>query len=108
MTHFKNEKRFTESVIKCARQFGWLVHHVPYYSQKARPYPGFPDILLIKTGHAPLFAELKMPNGKLSPAQEVWAMTLKIMPEVNYYIWRPKDWDKIIDILTSEPHYNEP
>ena len=73
-----------------------------------QPYPGFPDILLIKTGHAPLFAELKMPNGKLSPAQEVWAMTLKIMPEVNYYIWRPKDWDKIIDILTSEPHYNEP
>ena len=96
MTDFKNEKHFMQAVRKAARQLGWHEYHT-YSSLKSTP--GFPDLVLVKPGSRVIFAELKMPNGKLTSHQHIWKNVIKGAPGVHYYLWRPDDWDRILEIL---------
>lgn len=98
MTHFKNEKDFTNSVRKAARQLGWLEYHT--YSSLKSAF-GFPDLVLAKPGQMVIFAELKMPKGRMSRYQEEWEKVLRASAGCQYYLWRPDDWDTIIEILTN-------
>lgn len=96
MPHFKNEKHFTSSVKKAARQFGWL----PYHTLRSKGSdPGFPDLVLVHRGRKlVIWAELKMPKGKLTEHQKTWREYLLDTGQ-EYYLWYPKDWDFILTLL---------
>lgn len=103
MTYFKNEYHFTQSIRKAAQQLGWLEYHTCHTPDKKylnKTSPGFPDLVLTKNGIV-IFAELKMPKGKLTIAQKEWAKALRKSEGVKYYLWRPDDWDFILEILNS-------
>lgn len=101
MQYFRNEKHFMSSVTKAAQQAGWLVQHgtIAVYSAA-----GFPDLVMIKPGQPVIFAELKMPKGRLTPKQKEWGNLLMDNPGVAYYLWRPEHWDRIIDLLFGFQH----
>lgn len=96
MAHFRNEKHFTQSVRKVARQLGWMEYHT-YSSLKSTP--GFPDLVLAKPNKMIIFAELKMPNGKMTDYQKQWEQVLRASAGCQYFLWKPKDWDFIIEFL---------
>ena len=92
--YWKNEKAFTASVKKAAKQFGWLPYHT--FNSK-RSDPGFPDLVLVR-GSELIFAELKMPKGRISEHQRNWAAKLTEAGQ-RIYLWRPADWDNILEVL---------
>jgi hypothetical protein len=63
---------------------------------------GFPDLTLTKGGRL-IFAELKVGYRKLTPAQADWMYVLRMVPGVEVYVWRPRDFEQIISVLTSQP-----
>jgi hypothetical protein len=48
-----------------------------------------------------IFAELKSSIGKVSPAQTEWLDALK-KTGVEVYLWRPDDFDSIVEILRGK------
>ena len=102
MPYFKNERHFTASVRKAARQLGWMEYHTghtPNNNFANRTSPGFPDLVLVKPGKKVIFAELKMPKGKLTEAQIAWGNVLRRSHSIRYFVWRPDDWDIILEVL---------
>ena len=99
------EKLFQEQVMKLAKVHGWLVFHTPPFSPRQGAWrsagKGFPDLLLVHPtqGKGLVFAELKTEKGKMSPAQEDWAVAL-IAQGAEWYLWRPSDWDNIVERLS--------
>ena len=91
------EKAFTEEVRKVARTLGWLEMH-PFDSR--RTTAGFPDLTMVRKPRV-VFAELKLDvkRSKLSPAQIVWKEELEQCKGVEYYLWRPSNWEEIIGVL---------
>ena len=102
------EKDFQQQVIQVARLTGWLVFHDYDSRRNAR---GLPDTILTRPGRegSPgrlLFCELKSQRGKLRPEQEEWLATLATVLGVEVYVWRPSNFDTIVDILqSSEPRH---
>lgn len=98
LTGWKTEKEFNRSVFRLAEQFGWLSYttFASVFSAK-----GFPDLVLVHPARKRvIFAELKMPKGKLTDYQKNWKEKL-IQAGAEYYLWRPDDWDSIIYLLTD-------
>lgn len=108
-----SEKVFTAQVIKAARVYGWVsAHFRPAMTKRgnwvtavAGDGAGFVDLVLVKSGFL-LLVELKSDIGKLEPRQEEWGKELtRVMaccgPMVRYFVWRPKDYDWIIEILSK-------
>lgn len=100
--HDASEKEFQTRVMRFAREHGWVVFH-PVPSQ-VRPGvwrtdgSGFPDLVLAHYAKGVVFAELKTRTGKLRAAQDEWE--LHLAPHVEYHVWRPADWDEIVERLT--------
>lgn len=90
---YKNEKQFQAAVEQCARALGWMVYHT-YDSRRCEK--GYPDLTMVRD--RVLFAELKMPKGKVTPDQEAWIRSLDAARQ-EVYVWRPDDWEKIERIL---------
>ena len=88
------EKQFQAHVALVARMKGWLVYHT-YDSRRSEP--GFPDLVLVR--EKVLFRELKTDQGRVSPAQKVWAETLE-QAESDYKLWRPSMMKEIYKELT--------
>ena len=59
---------------------------------------GWPDLVLVAPDRI-LFRELKSATGKLSPAQEAWGTRLTGVG-CDWGVWRPADWDRIVNVLT--------
>ena len=89
------EKEFMAQVVKLARVLGWIVFH-PYESR--RSVHGFPDLTMVRPPRV-LFVELKNDKGRLTLAQEHRGKMLGECPDVKYYLWRPSDWDDIVEVL---------
>lgn len=89
------EKDFQQMVLNVAWPSGWETYHT-YDSRRSDP--GFPDLCLVR-GERLLFAELKTIKGRLRDAQKHWLALLTKVPCVEVYLWRPTDWDAIVDIL---------
>ena len=90
------EKDFQKTVIDIATRLGYKV----YFTKDSRESPaGFPDLVLVSK-HV-IFAELKINSGVLSPAQVEWMQALSAAEGVFACVWRPKDIDTIIKVLTN-------
>lgn len=101
---FRNEEAFTNAVIDLARMSGWLVHHDRGAMLKhIQGDVGFPDLVLLHEKRSRLlFAELKAPKGELSEAQVEWINGLHLAAFDSYpRIWRPANWDEIVETLTG-------
>ena len=89
------EKDFLNQVREVARLYGWMCYHT-YDSRRSEP--GFPDLVLVREGRL-IFAELKTDTGKLTPAQDQWYGALRDVYGIGVYIWQPRDWDEIVEML---------
>lgn len=106
-----SETAWQETVIEAAHLHGWLVAHfrpvriqredgsVYYATPVAADGKGWPDLVLVRAGHAPIYVELKTDVGTLSPEQKMWARALRAA-DADYRIWRPGDsWEAIEGVL---------
>jgi hypothetical protein len=48
-----------------------------------------------------IFAELKSETGELRPRQTEWLDVLRLLPAAETYLWRPRDWAELVEILTG-------
>ena len=90
------EASWQAQVVAAADLFGWYVYHNP---DSRRSNAGFPDLVLIRPPRI-LWIELKAEKGKLTDPQEEFFNLLREC-EAEAYIWWPKDWDEIIEVLSS-------
>ncbi len=88
------EKEFQSQVLEAAKLFGWLSYHT---HDSRRSAAGFPDLVLVRRERL-LFAELKRDGERATAAQLAWLRALAVTP-AEKYIWFPKDWNEITDIL---------
>ena len=95
MPVYKNEKEFTKAVREYAVIKGWLYYHT-YDSRRSDR--GFPDCVFVRDGRI-VFAELKMPKGKLTDYQKDLLRQLLQADGVEAYLWFPNDWDEIEEVL---------
>lgn len=91
----QTEKEFQAQVIKAAALLRWTVYHT-WLSKHSTA--GFPDLVLVRAPRV-IVAELKAELGKLTPAQEHWRAEFAGCPGVEYFVWRPSDWDALSEVL---------
>ena len=84
-----------EQVKAVALMCGWRLYHT---FDSRRSAAGFPDLVLVKPPRV-VFAELKREKGKITVAQHMWFHDLDECPGVEVYIWRPSDWDEIVEVM---------
>lgn len=103
-----SETAFASQVEDLLRLYHWRwCHFRPAWSSKGYRTPikgdkGFPDYCAVRNGMC-LFIELKDQYSKLSPEQEAWGRDLQAIAKnslgVMYFLWRPSDFDKIMEVL---------
>lgn len=115
----ESEESLLTRVIAEAKEHGWLVQHVrPLKSAKGWRTPiqgdkGGPDLIMARAGRV-IFAELKSQKADLEPAQRLWqnaiigpppepGLTMMVSARLCYYVWRPLDWQRIVEVLSSHP-----
>lgn len=90
-----SERDLERQVVELARLLGWHRYH-PLQSRGSEP--GWPDETLVR-GSRLIFAELKSEGGRLSPAQTHWLELLGAVETVEVELWRPQDFDRIVQAL---------
>jgi hypothetical protein len=102
-----DEASFQAVVVETARLAGWRVAHFRAARTKdgwrvpiTADGHGWPDLVLVRPPRI-LFAELKSESGELRPRQLEWLDALRLLPQVEVFLWRPSDWDVIVETLTG-------
>ena len=90
-----SEKEFLGMVVQVALLFGWKVYHTWNSIHSA---VGYFDLVMVR-GTRIIFAELKTEKGKMTTAQEMWAEVVKATGKCEVYLWRPSQWDELVEIL---------
>ena len=88
------EKQFQAKLVKEAKKLGWLCYHT---HDSRRSEKGFPDLTMVRRDRL-LFAELKVGKNEPTSDQQKWLESL-VRAGPRAFVWRPEDWDKIIEIL---------
>lgn len=103
-----DEHGFQTCVIDVAHLAGWRVAHFRagrtadgWRTPVAADGAGWPDLVLVRPPRL-IFAELKSATGKLSGRQQVWLDTLRLLPQAEVFVWRPSDWDALVETLTGQ------
>jgi hypothetical protein len=97
------EKDWQLRIVGALKLFGWRhAHFRPLHTAKGWRTPvsgdaGFPDLVLVRPPRV-IFAELKV-GAPVSPQQADWLSDLGRVPGVESYIWRPTDWDQVVELL---------
>jgi hypothetical protein len=107
-----SEAQFSGLVVEVARLGGWELRFHTFNSKRSAH--GFPDWVFLKSNPPRLlFVELKREGGKLSPKQIAWLDALNDIVDaldevllarfryVDVRVWRPSDWDEIVETLTG-------
>ena len=89
------EAELLEQVKTVALTYGWRLYHT---FDSRRSASGFPDLVLARPPRV-IFAELKRQNGRMTVPQEMWGEALGQCGGVETYLWRPSDWDEIVETL---------
>ena len=89
------EAELREQIRDLSKIFGWKFWFcwTSIHSPK-----GMTDLILVRPPRI-VFAELKRDSGKLTESQGEWALLLKACPGVEYYCWRPNEFERILEIL---------
>jgi hypothetical protein len=103
-----SEADFQAVVVETARLAGWRVAHFRPARTKDGSWrtpvtadgAGWPDLCLVRPPKI-VFAELKSESGTLRPNQSEWLDVLRLLPQVEVYLWRPSDWDAVVETLTG-------
>ena len=96
-TEAGSEKDFQQAVRDLAALLGWAV----WCTWDSRRSPaGEPDLRMVRPPRV-IFAELKTEKGRLTQMQSTAGELLAGCPGVEYYLWRPGDWDEIGEILNG-------
>ena len=106
-----DENEFLKRVIALARSLGWRTAHFrTSKSQRGRwltavqgDGKGFPDLILARgPGYAIrlVVAELKVKKNKPTVEQYAWLGVFESIAPT--FVWYPKDWDRIVEVLSSE------
>ena len=99
-----SEKDFSHTVEDLLDLFHWQWSH----SRPARTKYGWTTALSGKKGEPDyralrppryLLLELKTEEGKLTPEQQEWADLLLACPGIEYHLFRPSDYERIVEIL---------
>lgn len=91
------EAAFQTVIIELAtlRGWDWIWHD----NDSRKNVAGKPDLELARTSNQQFFmAELKTKNNKPRPVQQKAIDTLR-MCGVKVYVWTPKDWGEVVDVL---------
>jgi hypothetical protein len=108
-----SEKLFQEAVLSLAKVNGWKAFHPlsvrdfkGNYRTALAGDKGFPDLVLARKPSAQrvgglIFAELKAESGRIAIEQIEWSEHLA--PWGEWYLWRPRDMDSIIERLSRRP-----
>ena len=88
----QTEKDFQAQVVELAEVMGWLVYH-PYDSRNSEK--GYPDLTMVRKERV-IWAELKSNYGTVTGVQRLW---LRALPMGQAFLWRPSDWDIIVETL---------
>ena len=98
----ESEESFQRRVLEFARLMGWGCRYHTFDSRRSAP--GFPDLVLVRAPRV-VFAECKTDHApkELPFAQRVWMHELLRCPGVEWYLWRPRNWQEIERILARRP-----
>ena len=107
------ETEFANELLKWAKVWGWRRFHVRNSGYGGKSYvqgdKGFPDLVLVRPPRL-IFAELKIEKKKVAPEQQEWLDALDECevepygmpgPSCETYVWRPDDWDRIVQVLSG-------
>ena len=87
MSAFDLESHYQSAICTLARKLGCLVFH-PQNVKKS--VAGFPDLTIVgKRGF--IFREVKLQDGRVSPAQREW-LDKFTAAGADADVWRPSDW----------------
>lgn len=89
------EKDWSQTVYDAARSLGWRAYRV---LRSRGSTPGVPDLLMLRPPRL-LFAELKDERSEPTAAQVAWLEELGTVEGVETYLWRPQDWDDVLEVL---------
>ena len=89
------EKEFLAQVVELAEVLGFRSYHT---FDSRRSAAGFPDLVLVRPPRV-IFAELKRQNGRVTIPQHLWFHDLDECPGVEVYIWKPSDWNEIVEVM---------
>ena len=97
----QSEASFQAQIIRLAELCKWRVYHVSNVKGhlRNRTSVGFPDLVLVRD--RVIFAEIKAEKGRMTKAQKDWNEALHIAG-AETYIWRPRDWEDITQILQKK------
>lgn len=108
----QTEAQFQSAVQQLATLRGWSWMHIrPGLNERGhwrtpisgRLGAGWPDLVLIKgtaSGCRLIFAELKAQKGKVTGLQSEVLGVLTAVPCAEVYVWRPSDWENIMETLS--------
>jgi hypothetical protein len=93
-----SEKQLRATILQAASLCRW---HAYFTWNSLHSPAGYPDLTLVR-GNRLIFAELKSPTGRVTPAQQDWLTALEAVqapPLVD--VWRPADLDRVLDLLKT-------
>ena len=91
----ESEKHFLSRVTRLAELYGWVVWHT---LDSTGTRAGEPDLRMVRPPRV-VFAELKSEHGRLRPDQSQAIAMLERCPGVSTYVWKPRDWQQIVEVL---------
>ena len=101
-----SEAEFMRQVLDLAHYRQWRVAHFrPAMTRTGRwvtpvqaDGAGFPDGVAVR-GHRMIAFELKSEKGRATQIQLDWLAAFARVPGVECHLWRPSDWDQIVEAL---------
>ena len=108
MTRLADEQGFQTAVLEVAKLAGWRSLHIrparradgSWRTPIGGDGKGWPDLTLVRPPRL-IFVELKSESGTLRPQQSDWLDVLRLLPMCETYVWRPSDWDMLVEVLTG-------
>ncbi len=102
-----DEQSFQAVVVEVARLAGWRCAHFRaartdrgWRTPVTADGAGWPDLVLVRPPRI-VFAELKSERGQVRSSQLEWLDVLRLLPHAEVYVWRPDDWDELVETLTG-------
>ena len=102
-----DEASFQTAVVEVARLAGWRVAHFRaartvngWRTPVTADGAGWPDLVIVRPPRI-LFVELKSETGEATARQLEWLDVLRLLPQVEVFLWRPCDWDALVEALTG-------